>query len=352
MSMLSRMRADLRDFTLYTAGDGDDAFIRLHANESPFRAACDTTARGQHRYPLGRHSELTNRLAGLYRVEPAQLLVTRGSDDGIDLLIRTFCTAGSDNIVCTTPGFGMYGALARLQGCESLEFPLHGHEDFALNMERYVAAATASTKIVFVCSPNNPSGASVGLEDIALACRRLANQALVVVDEAYGEFSATPAAATLIGDFDNLIVLRTLSKAYGLASARIGAVLGDAAIIDALDRLLTPFPLPSACVDDALRVTEPSQRATLLGQWQLLVSERQRMRHCLGDLPCIKQVWPSEANFLLTRTTTPAALVDHCRARGLLVRLIQGVESPFVRITMGTVEQNNKLLKTLEAFVT
>lgn len=350
MSMLSRMRPDLRDFALYTAGDGDDTRIRLHANESPYRATDDSSARGRHRYPLGRHGDLHARLAKLYGVESSQVLATRGSDDGIDLLIRTFCSAGRDNIVCTTPGFGMYRGLARLQGCNSLEFPLRAHDDFALAMHSYAATATDSTKILFVCSPNNPSGKAVAPSDIALACRRLAGRALVVVDEAYAEFSELPSAVTLLSDYDNLVVLRTLSKAYGLAAARIGTVISNADIIQVLDQLLTPFPLPSASVEQALHATTDKRQRELRGQWQQLVNERERVGTALATLPCIEHVWPSDANFLLTQSSDAAAVVAHCRQQGLLVRLIQGIDDHYVRITIGTAEQNSRLLAALEAF--
>ncbi len=350
MSILSRMRADLRDFALYTAGDGDDTRIRLHANESPYRAADDRSARGRHRYPLGRHGALHERLAGLYGVDSGQVLATRGSDDGIDLLIRTFCTAGRDNILCTTPGFGMYRGLARLQGCDSVEFPLRAAADFALEMNAYTDAANANTKLVFVCSPNNPSGIAVGLDDIALACRQLAGQALIVVDEAYGEFSATPSATTLIAHHDNLVVLRTLSKAYGLAAARVGTVIGNADIIQVLDQLLTPFPLPSASVDQAMLATAPERQARMQDQWQQLIDARETLRGALEALPCIQRVWPSDANFLLTRSPHSAALVAHCHEQGLLVRLIQGIEETFVRITIGSAQQNTQLLEALESF--
>lgn len=348
MSILMRMRDDLRDFTLYTPGDGDGALIRLHANESPFRADGDNSARGLNRYPLGRDPRLQARLADLYNVAPANVMVTRGSDDGIDLLLRTFCQAGRDNIVCTRPGFGMYSALARLQGCATHYVDIVAESAFALDLHAVIDAANRDTKLVFLCSPNNPSGLSIPLDDIARACTALRNQALVVVDEAYAEFSDAASTTTLLARFDNLVVLRTLSKAYGLASARVGAVLGDAAIVKVLDRLLTPFPLPTASVEAALAHTRPSNVDTLQVLWRTLVNERRRMAVALAELKHTTAVFPSDANFLLTRMHEPAAVVARCKTQGLLVRLIRGVDDHYVRITIGTAQENDRLLTVLK----
>lgn len=347
MSMLDRMREDLRDFTLYAPGDGDDALIRLHANELPFRAPDDESDRGLHRYPLGRDARLRDRLAELYGVKPAQLLATRGSDDGIDLLVRTFCTAGVDNIIATRPGFGMYGAVARLQGCTTTSIGIEAHKDFDLDVSAVVDAANDNTKLVFLCSPNNPSGRVIPVEQIEQVCRALRDRALVVVDEAYGEFCAQPSAAERIDAHDNLVVLRTLSKAFGLAGARVGAVLGPAEIIATLDRLLTPFPLPSNSVDAALAVTDPASVAALRHRWRQIAEQRERLFNALQAIDVVRHVWPSDANFLLTSMREPRAVVARCRERGLLIRLIGSNGQDFVRITVGTPAQNDRLLGAL-----
>ncbi len=348
MSILARMRDDLRDFTLYTPGDGDGSLVRLHANESPYRAAGDNTLRGLHRYPLGRDNRLLTRLGELYDIAPTSVLATRGSDDGIDLLLRTFCAAGRDNIVCTRPGFGMYSALARLQGCGTRYVDIVSGNGFALDIQRVIDAADAQTKVVFLCSPNNPSGLSVPLDDIRSTCRAFRDRALVIVDEAYAEFSALPSATGLLNEYDNLVVLRTLSKAYGLASARVGAVLADTSIVQVLDRLLTPFPLPAASVDAALSQTAAPNLDALRAQWQILLRERTRMAAALRELEQVQTVFPSDANFLLTRMTQAAQWVATCKRYGLLVRLIQGVDGDYVRITIGTAQENDRLLKTLK----
>lgn len=347
MSVLDLLRDDLREFALYTAGDGDDSRVRLHANELPYRGDTDESARGLNRYPLGRDPRLTRRLADLYAVAPKNVLATRGSDDAIDLVIRAFCTAGQSRVVCTTPGFAMYPQLARLQGCDAIRVPLTEENDFAIKPESIVDACATDVALVFLCSPNNPTGRAMPLGDVRAVCDALAGRALVIVDEAYAEFSAVPSATTLLDDVPNLLVLRTMSKAYGLASARVGAAVAGADLIAVLDRLLMPFPLPAASVDAALAQTEPTSRARLRAQWRVLLSERERVTAALDAQARVHRVWPSDANFVLMSCAQPAALVDHCHARGLLVRLIRDDARRYVRVTIGQPEENDLFLGAL-----
>ncbi|MEO1573389.1 MAG: aminotransferase class I/II-fold pyridoxal phosphate-dependent enzyme, partial [Pseudomonadota bacterium] len=154
-------------------------------------------------------------------------------------------------------------------------------------------------------------------------------------------------STTLLDQVDNLITLRTLSKAYGLASARVGAAVGNSRVIAALDQLLMPFPLPAACVDAALSQTGTDALLRLRAQWSTLLSERTRLKTALEGHPAVRCVWPSDANFLLMSCDAPAALVDHCHARGLLVRLIRGGERDYVRLTIGQPEENDLFLGAL-----
>lgn len=349
MNVLDLVRPDLRDFTLYTPASSDDRAVRLHANELPFRGADDATARGLHRYPPPRDGALRHALAALYGVEATQLLVTRGSDDAIDLLVRTFCRAGRDRVLTTRPGFAMYGAFARLQGCAVDHVVLRSDADYALEPGALLEAAGPDTRLVFVCTPHNPSGTVTPPQVIETLCRALDGRALVIVDEAYAEFSGTPSATTLIERCDNVAVLRTMSKAFGLAGARVGAVLGGAPLIATLDRLLTPYPLPTHSVEAALAALAPAALAMRRAQWRGIVDERQRLAGALAALPCVTRVHPSDANFVLTRMTDARARVALCRERGFLVRRVDLGDGDGVRITVGTPEQNDGLLAALGA---
>lgn len=351
MSALDLLRADLRGFTLYTPGDGDDSLVRLHANELPFRASADSSERGLHRYPLGRDARLRARLAGLYGVSPEQLLVTRGSDDGIDLLIRSFCDPGANHIVTTRPGFGMYPALARLQGCATVFVDLDEATDFAVDIRTVTDACTAATKMVFLCSPNNPSGLAMDAADVRIVCETLRDRAVVVVDEAYVEFSTQDSASRLLDTCDNLVVLRTLSKAYGLAGARIGAVIASVEIINTLDQLLTPFPLASPCVDAALLATAPQRVRERRAQWAQIAWQRDGLIDALRDCDDVENVWPSDANFVLCQMKAAREVVARCRDHGLLVRCITGIARDYVRITVGTPEQNQRVLDAIDGAI-
>lgn len=350
MSVAHLVRADLRDFTLYTPASSNDDCVRLHANELPWRGGDDVTDRGLNRYPPSRDGRLVERLARLYGVAPACVLPTRGSDDGIDLLVRTFCTAGRDRIVTTSPGFAMYAAFARLQGCATDTVPLLAANNFTLATDALLSAVTATTKLVFVCSPNNPTGGVISPDAIDQLCRELAGTAIVIVDEAYAEFSAAPSATERMQRHDNLVVLRTLSKAFGLAGARVGAVIGSAQLVATLDRLLTPYPLPTQSVDAALAATAVSALSKRRAQWALIRSERQRLADALATLPGVDRVWPGEGNFVLIQLRDARARVAACREHGYLVRYLGGTLNDGLRISVGTSAQNDGLLKLLGTY--
>ena len=346
-SVLELVRADLRDFTLYEPADSDADAVRLHANELPWRPEHDTGGRGLNRYPEPRPAALRRRLARRYGVEPAELLVTRGSDDGIDLLVRTFCAAGEDRILTCQPCFSMYAGAARLQGCGVDEIPLDASEDFALHPDLVTEALAANTKIVFLCSPNNPTGTAYAPADIAQICSATSGRALVVVDEAYAEFSALPSAIGLQAEHDNLVVLRTLSKAYGLAGLRLGSVIGSRSVVGVLNRILTPYPLPSACVDIALDVTSDASVRALEDKWAAIIDERRSLSLALDALPAVTRSWPSEANFLLVQMKDARTAAALARRKGYLVRELKGSLANCLRISVGTPEENAGLLEVL-----
>jgi histidinol-phosphate aminotransferase len=241
----------------------------------------------------------------------------------------------------------MYPQLARLQGCDAVQVALREDDDFAVAPQRIVDACSDSVSVVFLCSPNNPTGRAMPLNDIRTVCQALEHRALVVVDEAYAEFSTHHSATTLLAQTANLVVLRTLSKAYGLAAARVGAAVGRSELIAVVDRLLMPFPLPAASADAALVQTAPDALARLHKHWQVVLDERARLTQALSTRQSVRRVWPSDANFLLLSCDQPDVLVAHCHARGLLVRLIRGAQRNYVRVTVGQPQENDQFLGAL-----
>src|SRR6185437_6976687 len=211
----------------YQHASWEPGLERLHANELPWRPLDDDSRAGLNRYPEPQPRALIDRLAELYAVAPASLLVGRGSDEAIDLLTRAFCRAGSDAVLVCPPTFGMYSVCARIQGAEVLQTPLTAADGFALDEHAVLERCAPAVKLVFLCSPNNPTGNLLDEGAILRIARRLAGRALLVVDEAYIEFADRSSLARLVAEVPNLAILRTLSKAYGLAGARCGALIAD-----------------------------------------------------------------------------------------------------------------------------
>ncbi len=269
----------------------------MHANEMPWRAQGDNTQAGLNRYPEPQPQALVQRMARLYDVPPARVLVGRGSDEAIDLLVRAFCRAGEDQVVITPPTFGFYKVAARIQGAGVIEVPLTG-DGFALDLPA-VLEACRRAKIVFLCSPNNPTGNLLDEPAMLALCRELADRALVCVDEAYIEFAARASLARRIDEFPNLVVLRTLSKAYALAGARLGTLVAGEDIVSLLRRIIPPYAIPASTVEQVLALTEAPQRAMAADRIRTLLDEREKASRRLAAMRCVVRVHPSDANFLL-----------------------------------------------------
>lgn len=344
---LHLLRPDLRDFTAYHAASPRRGVVRLHANESSWRSDWDVTEDGLNRYPDPRPEALVGALAGLYGVAPGAVLVTRGSDDAIDLLVRAFCVAGEDAVLVCPPTFGMYAVAARLQGAGVIEVPLG--KNFSLAIDDVLAAARRGVKLAFLCSPNNPTGSLVSARAVDAICRALHGHAVVVVDEAYVEFSRQPGFADRLGRHGNLVLLRTLSKAWGLAGARVGALLAEPELVAILRALAPPYPLPSLATEAALRRLQPRELAAARRRTAAVVRRREALAEQLRSLPAVRRVWPSEGNFLLARFADAAAAMAACEAADVLVRDFsrQPGLAGCLRITVGTAAENRQLLRAL-----
>jgi len=343
------LRPDLRDFTAYHAASPRRGVTRLHANESSWRAAWDATDDGLNRYPDPRPAALTDALGALYGVAPGTVLATRGSDDAIDLLVRAFCRAGEDAVLVCPPTFGMYAVAARLQGARVVEVPLN--RSFGVDVPGVLSAAAQSVKLVFLCSPNNPTGGRVPAEAVARICRALDGRSVVVVDEAYVEFARGPGPVEQLAALPNLVLLRTLSKAWGLAGARVGALLADPELVVRLRGLAPPYPLPSLATEAALRRLQPRELAAARRRTAGVLRRRERLAEELQGLPAVRRIWPSEGNFLLVRFADADAALHACEAAGVLVRDFsrQPRLAGCLRITVGTAAENRKLLRALAA---
>lgn len=349
---VSLARRDLRRFVPYEAASPARDAVRLHANESAWRHDWDDSQTGLNRYPDPRPTAVLSRLAGLYQVPKENLLLTRGSDDAIDVLVRTMCEARQDRVVVCPPTFGMYAVAARLQGAAVDTVPLDAKRGFALDVDAVIAAGRAA-KLVFLCSPNNPTGNLIPPDQIIRICHAMADCGLVVVDEAYAEFAPEQALAGLRQACPNLILLRTLSKAYALAGARLGVLIGDAGLVRLLRAVLPPYPVPSPCLEAAERLLETGPVARARAEIDAIRERREALSKALAQSPAILEVWPSAGNFLLVRCRDAAAVIAACSEAGLLIRDFSRVPDleGCVRITVGEASHHARLLTAIGACV-
>lgn len=349
MSLVERLaRPEILALEPYSHAAWDPALERLHANENPWRLPGDASRAGLNRYPEPHPLALEQRLAVLYGVDASSLIAGRGSDEGIDLLCRAFLAAGRDAALICPPTFGMYAVAARIQGARVVEVPL-ANTDWSLDPAAVIAATTPDVKLVFLCSPGNPTGRALETRAIEAVLGGLASRALVVVDEAYAEFSSVPSFASRLGEFPNLVVLRTLSKAYALAGARCGALLAAGPIVSLLRRIIPPYSMPTPSIEAVLAALEAAPLAETGARIARLVAERARLAAGLAASPWVRRVCPSDANFLFVECTDAATVIARATAAGLLIRdFSRGTRTPGgVRVTVGSPAQNDRLIEAL-----
>lgn len=347
-------RPDILTVDPYEHALWDPTLERLHANELPWRSSGDTSSAGLNRYPEPQSQELVAQLAALYEQPLANVLVTRGSDEAIDLLTRAFCRAGTDQVLICPPTFGMYAVAARIQGAGVVRVPLNPQRGFELDVLGVLAACTPTVKLVYLCTPNNPTGNLVAEDAILHLAQQLTGRALLVVDEAYIEFAGAPSVARQLPSHPWLVVLRTLSKAHGLAGARCGVVLAHADIIALLRRIVEPYNMAQLSVEAVLRALQPLSLAITRERIALIQTERALLAENLRRSEAVIRVWPSAANFLLVEFAAPSQAFERARAAGLLVRDVRrqpGLDRA-LRLTVGTPEQNQRLIAALCSKVT
>lgn len=358
-SPLALARREILDLTPYDHAAWDPALERLHANELPWGSSLDRTAAGLNRYPEPQPRALVAALASLYAVSPAQVLVARGSDEAIDLLTRAFCRAGLDSVVVCPPTFGMYAVAARIQGAEVVRLPLDAARGFVLDergvleqteAQRSGGASSGRVKLVYVCSPNNPTGNLIDEAVLLRLAAALAGRALLVVDEAYVEFCGAPSLARHVASHSHLVVIRTLSKAHGLAGARCGALIAAPEIVALLRKIIPPYALTQSTIERVLTALEPAELEAARERVALIRAERERMLAGLTACPGVLRVHPSAANYLLTEFEDAQAAFAAARTAGLLVRDVRAQPGlgRHLRITIGTPEQNSRLLTALQ----
>ena len=334
------------------AADG----VLLNANEAPSTHVDDPEWQrlSLNRYPPPQPARLRSRLAEMYAVEETMLLITRGSDEGIDLLTRVFCRAGQDAIVDCSPCFGMYRIAATIQGASVIDVPRQADRDLKVDFDKLeqVIDERADIRLVFLTSPNNPTGDLVGQSQLEAVLKICEGKALVVLDEAYIEFCDAESAIGLIGRYPHLVVLRTLSKAWAAAGVRCGIVIANPDVIGLLKRVIPPYPLATMAIDTALRAISGD---AISRQQQFVDKVRKQKADLLGFLQnCdwVREVIPGEANFILLRVPDADALVAWCAGRGIRIRNFtsQAQLEGCVRLTIGSTDEMAELKLALQAY--
>jgi histidinol-phosphate aminotransferase len=348
-SLLALARPEIVALKAYSHAAWLPTLTRLHANEAPWRPDGDDSALGMNRYPEPQPKALIERLSALYGVPVSSVLATRGADEAIDLLARIFLRAGVDSILQCSPSFGMYQVAARIQGADVIEIPLQRERGWNFDARQLLDAWRPTVKLVFLCSPNNPTGNLLDAETLESVCAGLEHKAVVVIDEAYIEWSKTPSLTPWLARFPHLVILRTLSKAHALAGARLGAMLAAPELIEVAKRVIPPYALTQPSIEAALRALQPAELAVSTARRDSLLSEREYLRSGLGGSPLVAKVWPSDSNFLLIDCHDAERFMKDSMAGGTIVRDLRGYAAlpRSIRVSVGTRPDNDALLNSV-----
>ena len=342
MNLQALVRPNIWNLVPYSSARSEftgAASVFLDANENPFNNPYN-------RYPDPLQQEVKALIAQLRGVAAGQIFLGVGSDECIDVVYRTFCRPGVDNVVAIAPSYGMYEVCADINDVEYRRVPLT--DDFSLDADAMLATADERTKVMWICSPNNPTGNAFALDEIEAICSRFAG--IVVVDEAYIDFSTRGSMLSCLNSIPNLIVMQTLSKAWGSASVRLGIAYASAEIIDIFNKVKYPYNINLLTQRYAI---DRLERHSEVAAWvELLKANRQWLIEALGSLRCVKHIYPTDANFVLVRVSDADAIYDYLRVRGIIVRNRNRVEKCLgcLRITVGTAEENEKLINALKEY--
>ncbi len=340
------LRENIRQLTPYSSARDEfkgEARIFLDANENSLGSPL---TRWYNRYPDPLQWKLKEAIGLIKGVDPTNLFLGNGSDECIDLLYRAFCNPGKDNIIINPPTYGMYEVSARINDVQIKKAPLL--DNFQLDLVHLENLVDDATKIIWICSPNNPTGNAIDREDIEIVLNNF--EGLVVVDEAYINFSRHKSFIQELGDYPNLVVLQTFSKAWGLAGLRLGMAFAAENIIDILNRIKPPYNINQSTQEIALTaLQEVGQVNEMI---KLIVAMRDELSVQLSSLPFVLKVYPSDANFLLVKMSDAQSVYDHLLREGIVVRNRSNVElcAGCLRITVGTDSENMGLITALRHF--
>ena len=340
------IRPNIKDLVPYSSARDEftgEAKVFLDANENSLGSPL---LKWYNRYPDPHQQALKEKLSHIKGIEPAHIFLGNGSDEAIDILYRAFCEPGRHNVIVCPPTYGMYEVSAHINDVAVRKVPLT--EVFQLDLEALEAAVDADTRIIWICSPNNPTGNSLDRGDIEMILNNF--DGIVVVDEAYINFSRHRSFIPDLADYPNLVILQTLSKAWGLAALRVGMSFASADIIGIMNRIKPPYNINEAAQQLASEALEEVEQVNEM--IRILVAERDRLAAALKQHPLVQHVYPSDANFLLVKVNGGRKVYDFLLTQGIVVRDRSTTPgcADCIRITVGTPTENEILLKALDAF--
>ncbi len=343
MELNNLLRKNIAELKPYSSARDEytgEAMVFLDANENPYNEPYN-------RYPDPLQKELKQKIAKIKAVNPENIFLGNGSDEPIDLLIRAFCEPGKDNLVTINPTYGMYQVAADVNNVEVIKVSLT--ENFDINANEILTAVNENTKLIFLCSPNNPTGNCLNAEEMQKVITGF--NGIVIIDEAYIDFAPGKTLVSKLENFENLVVLQTFSKAWGMAGIRLGMAFASVEIITVLNKIKYPYNLNILTQKKALELVEKSEEVR---KWvKLLMAERKKMEELLKEFPFVVNVFPSDANFLLVKIHDASGIYNYLVEKGIIVRNRSKIHlcADSLRITIGSSTENEALLTALKDLV-
>ena len=342
MNIDTLVRDNIKSMSSYSSArddfkkENDKKLIYLDANESPFD-------NGINRYPDNKHVQLKKVISKLKNVDKNQIIFGNGTDEILDLIVRVFCNPNKDKIITLPPTYGMYDVIAKTNGVENVEIPLKN--DFSIDKNEILKLSSKTTKVLFLCSPNNPTGNSFDINDLAGLIKNF--NGVVVVDEAYIDFSSKKSLISLINENNNLIITQTMSKAYGMAGIRFGMGFSNEKIINYLNKIKPPYNINVLTERKALEQLNKIDQIKI--GIELVLEEKKLLVAFLERLEFVEKIYESDSNFILVRVDNADLRYNQLSEKGIIVRnrSNQYLCQNCLRITIGTENENKSLIKTL-----
>ena len=344
------VRPEVLNLKPYVPAKNIQDSVRLNANESPYCVTDQAKKDGLNLYPDAVPIKIRKRISQYLDMDEENCVITRGSTEAIDVLLRVFCQPNIDEIIIFPPTFEMYQFYAAIQGVSIKSIPLLEAKNYEINLELLGSELCTQSKLIFIPSPSNPTGQTISKDSIFKACDMAKDFGLVVLDLAYIEFADEDITKEILTTYSNVVVLRTLSKAFGLAGSRCGVLLASSEISNYVMRVLPPYSFSKPAEKSILEALTENGIKTSKLNINEIIKERMYLEEAFTNIGCIKKIYKSSANFILVQVKNADRFCDKAKEYGLLLRNVsyQPTLSNCVRITVGTRKQNDLLIEGIK----